>query len=268
MPAETTKRFVCIHGHFYQPPRENPWLETIETQDSAAPYHDWNERICSECYATNGAARVVNNENQITRIVNNYARISFNVGATLLTWLERHDPDTYAGILEADRQSQERFSGHGSALAQVYNHAIMPLANRRDKVTQIRWGKADILNPTDRFAPQVTSVVAGALWEWPPAVCGHQHDPVSLRRAKSWSAASYDVFTDLARDPATGVYLRVVNFYFKRPIDEEGHHREKLAELPVQVRDFLRDAALIRENGISPDSLPVQPVATPLASSL
>jgi alpha-amylase/alpha-mannosidase (GH57 family) len=92
LPAATTKRFVCIHGHFYQPPRENPWLETIETQDSAAPYHDWNERICAECYATNGAARVVNKENQITRIVNNYARMSFNFGPTLLSWLAENAP--------------------------------------------------------------------------------------------------------------------------------------------------------------------------------
>ena len=81
------KRFVCIHGHFYQPPRENPWLETIEIQDSAQPYHDWNERICAECYATNGAARIVNSRNQITRILNNYARMSFNFGPTLLSWV-------------------------------------------------------------------------------------------------------------------------------------------------------------------------------------
>ena len=87
--SAATQRYVCIHGHFYQPPRENPWLETVETQDSAAPYHDWNERICAECYAPNGAARIVNNKNQIMRIVNNYARISFNFGPTLLSWLRR-----------------------------------------------------------------------------------------------------------------------------------------------------------------------------------
>src|ERR1700689_2040248 len=110
------KRFICIHGHFYQPPRENPWLETVETQDSAAPYHDWNERICAECYATNGAARIQNAKNQITRIVNNYAGISFNFGPTLLSWLKDKDPDTYQKILDADRASAERFSGHGSAI--------------------------------------------------------------------------------------------------------------------------------------------------------
>ncbi len=138
-----SKRFVCIHGHFYQPPRENPWLETVETQDSAAPYHDWNERVCAESYATNGAARVVNNRNKITRIVNNYARISFNFGPTLLSWLKENAPRTYRMILDGERRSRKNFKGHSSAMAQVYNHVIMPLANRRDKITQIRWGIAD-----------------------------------------------------------------------------------------------------------------------------
>jgi alpha-amylase/alpha-mannosidase (GH57 family) len=138
-----SKRFVCIHGHFYQPPRENPWLETVETQDSAAPYHDWNERICAECYATNGAARIVNNQNQITRIVNNYARISFNFGPTLLSWLMENAPRTYRMILDGERRSRKSYKGHSSAMAQVYNHIIMPLANRRDRITQIRWGMAD-----------------------------------------------------------------------------------------------------------------------------
>ena len=138
-----SKRFVCIHGHFYQPPRENPWLETVETQDSAAPYHDWNERICAESYATNGAARVVNSRNQIMRIVNNYARISFNFGPTLLSWLKENAPRTYRMILDGERRSRKNFKGHSSAMAQVYNHMIMPLANRRDKITQIRWGIAD-----------------------------------------------------------------------------------------------------------------------------
>ncbi len=137
------KRFVCIHGHFYQPPRENPWLETVETQDSAAPYHDWNERICAECYATNGAARMVNHKNQITRIVNNYAGISFNIGPTLLSWVKENAPRTYRMILDGERRSRKNFKGHSSAMAQVYNHVIMPLANRRDKITQIRWGIAD-----------------------------------------------------------------------------------------------------------------------------
>jgi alpha-amylase/alpha-mannosidase (GH57 family) len=141
MPA--SKRFVCIHGHFYQPPRENPWLETVETQDTAAPYHDWNERVCAECYATNGAARMVNKENLITRIVNNYARMSFNFGPTLLSWLSENAPRTYRMILDGEARSRRSFKGHSSAMAQVYNHIILPLANTRDRVTQIRWGIAD-----------------------------------------------------------------------------------------------------------------------------
>jgi len=138
-----SKRFVCIHGHFYQPPRENPWLETVETQDTAAPYHDWNERICAECYAPNGAARIVNNKNQITRIVNNYARMSFNYGPTLLSWLAENAQRTYRMILDGERRSRKSYKGHSSAMAQVYNHIILPLANRRDRITQIRWGIAD-----------------------------------------------------------------------------------------------------------------------------
>ncbi len=137
------KRFVCIHGHFYQPPRENPWLETVETQDTAAPYHDWNERICAESYAPNGAARVVNVKNQITRIVNNYARMSFNFGPTLLSWLRENAPRTYRMILNGESRSRKRYRGHSSAMAQVYNHMILPLANARDRSTQVRWGIAD-----------------------------------------------------------------------------------------------------------------------------
>jgi alpha-amylase/alpha-mannosidase (GH57 family) len=143
VPAINNKRYICIHGHFYQPPRDNPWLETIETQDSAAPYHDWNERICAECYATNGAARIVNIENEITGILNNYARMSFNFGPTLLSWLAEQAPRTYRMVLDGERRSRELFSGHSSAMAQVYNHLIMPLANERDRLTQIRWGIAD-----------------------------------------------------------------------------------------------------------------------------
>ncbi|MGA2890766.1 MAG: DUF3536 domain-containing protein [Terracidiphilus sp.] len=137
------QHFICIHGHFYQPPRENPWLETVETQDSAAPYHDWNERVCAECYSPNGAARIVNSKNQIIRIVNNYARISFNFGPTLLSWLKENAPRTYRMIQDGERRSRKNFKGHSSAMAQVYNHVILPLANRRDRITQIRWGIAD-----------------------------------------------------------------------------------------------------------------------------
>jgi alpha-amylase/alpha-mannosidase (GH57 family) len=139
----TTPRFITIHGHFYQPPRENPWLETVETQDSAYPYHDWNERISAECYAPNAASRILDANDRIVKIVNNYASISFNFGATLLSWLEAKAPVTYAAILEADRISRERHSGHGAAISQAYNHIIMPLANERDRRTQVRWGIRD-----------------------------------------------------------------------------------------------------------------------------
>ncbi len=136
-------RFVCVHGHFYQPPRENPWLETVEVQESAAPYHDWNERITSECYAPNGASRINDNHDEIIRILNNYALMSFNFGPTLLSWLKDKAPRTYRMILDADIASAARYSGHGSAIAQVYSHIIMPLASERDARTQIRWGIAD-----------------------------------------------------------------------------------------------------------------------------
>ncbi|MDD3374149.1 MAG: DUF3536 domain-containing protein [Candidatus Omnitrophica bacterium] len=136
-------KYICLHGHFYQPPRENPWLEEIEGQDSARPFHDWNERISFECYSRNSASRILNNDKKIIDIVNNYSKISFNFGPTLLSWMEKKDPETYRDLLYADQLSQQNFSGHGSALAQVYNHMIMPLANERDKRTQISWGIKD-----------------------------------------------------------------------------------------------------------------------------
>ncbi len=136
-------RYICIHGHFYQPPRENPWLEAVELQDSAAPYHDWNERITAECYAPNAVARILDDQGRIVKLLNNYSQMSFNFGPTLLSWLQAKAPETYAAILAADRDSRKHFSGHGSALAQAYNHIIMPLANRRDRLTQILWGRAD-----------------------------------------------------------------------------------------------------------------------------
>jgi alpha-amylase/alpha-mannosidase (GH57 family) len=136
-------RYLCIHGHFYQPPRENPWLEAIELQDSAYPYHDWNQRITAECYAPNGASRILDADDRIRQIVNNYSKISFNVGPTLLAWMEQECPDVYGAILAADEESQRRFSGHGSAMAQAYNHMILPLANARDQRTQVLWGIRD-----------------------------------------------------------------------------------------------------------------------------
>ncbi|MEO1654657.1 MAG: glycoside hydrolase, partial [Bacteroidota bacterium] len=137
------EKFICIHGHFYQPPRENPWLEEIELQESAEPYHDWNERITAECYNPNGVSRILNGDGQIIDIVNNYSNISFNFGPTLLSWMKDNAPSSYQYILDGDKESIQRFNGHGSAIAQVYNHIIMPLANRRDKETQVIWGIED-----------------------------------------------------------------------------------------------------------------------------
>ena len=146
-------RFVCIHGHFYQPPREDPWWEEIEVQPSAAPFRDWNERITAECYGPNAWARILHDSGAIDQVVNNYSRISFNFGPTLLSWLEQHQPKVYEAILEADVESRGRFSGHGSAIAQTFNHMILPLANRRDKETQIHWGIEDFLHRFGR-APE------------------------------------------------------------------------------------------------------------------
>ena len=133
-------RLMCIHGHFYQPSRENPWLERIEMEDSSAPYHDWNERICAECYGPNAHARIVDSSGRVKRMINNYAWMSFNFGPTLLAWLEAHAPEVLASIQEADRLSLERSQGHGNAIAQAYNHTILPLANQRDKSLQVEWG--------------------------------------------------------------------------------------------------------------------------------
>ncbi|MDR9785706.1 MAG: hypothetical protein RJR37_00225 [Peptococcaceae bacterium MAG4] len=159
-------RCICIHGHFYQPPRENPWLEEVELQDTAYPYHDWNERITAECYEPNTVSRILDGEGWIRRIINNYARISFNFGPTLLSWLERKQPGVYQAILDADRESRKRFSGHGSALAQAYNHMIMP------------WPTAAINTPRSSGASATLNTASGGnrrgcgcpkpAWTWKP----------------------------------------------------------------------------------------------------
>jgi alpha-amylase/alpha-mannosidase (GH57 family) len=136
-------KYVCIHGHFYQPPRENPWLEYVELQDSAYPYHDWNARITEECYRQNAASRILGPDKRIIEIVSNYESISFDFGPTLMYWLESHAPDVYEMVLEADKRSCEKFSGHGCAIAQAYNHMVLPLANTTDKHTQVAWGIED-----------------------------------------------------------------------------------------------------------------------------
>lgn len=143
METTENKVFLTVHGHFYQPPRENPWLEAIEQQDSALPNHDWNERINNECYNPNSISKIVDSKNQILDMVNNYEYMSYNFGPTLLSWMEEFAPMAYERIIKADLASRKMHGGHGNAIAQVYNHMIMPLANERDKQTQVKWGIKD-----------------------------------------------------------------------------------------------------------------------------
>ncbi|MDH5720646.1 MAG: DUF3536 domain-containing protein [Spirochaetia bacterium] len=145
------KKYICIHGHFYQPPRENPWINEIESEKTAFPYKNWNQRIANECYSPNTFARILNEEKKIVRILNNYSRMSHNIGPTLLQWLQKYEFETYQNIIEADMISREKFSGHGAAIAQAYNHIIMPLASLRDKKTQVKWGIADFIDRYERY---------------------------------------------------------------------------------------------------------------------
>ena len=121
-------KFICVHGHFYQPPRENPWSGIVPRQESASPFHDWNVRINSECYAPNAQARILDEKGVVIETINNYSNISFDFGPTLLSWMESNAPDTYQAVMDADEISRKKFSGHGSAMAQCYSHMIMPLA--------------------------------------------------------------------------------------------------------------------------------------------
>lgn len=139
----TINRYVCVHGHFYQPPRDNPFTGELEEQQSAAPHTNWNVRITAESYAPNADARLLDDAGDLVKTVNNYELISFDFGPTLLSWMAKAAPDTYAAVIDADRASAARFGGHGSAMAQSYNHTILPLSNHRDRVTQVKWGIAD-----------------------------------------------------------------------------------------------------------------------------
>jgi alpha-amylase/alpha-mannosidase (GH57 family) len=143
--AEMPPPTLAVHGHFYQPPRENPWTEVVAAEPSAAPRHDWNERITEESYRPNGWARIVDERGRVVALVNNYAHLSFNVGPTLLSWLDEHAPDVLARMVDGDRQG-------GGGVAQAYNHMILPLANERDVRTQVRWGLADFRHRFGRDA--------------------------------------------------------------------------------------------------------------------
>jgi alpha-amylase/alpha-mannosidase (GH57 family) len=138
------KLYLCIHGHFYQPPRENPRTGEIELQPTAAPYHDWNERIFQECYKPNTEAIIADlATNKILERVNNFEYLNFNFGPTLLHWIKDKHPEVFRLIVDADKKSVTAHNGYGNAIAQVYNHIIMPLANKRDNITQIKWGLYD-----------------------------------------------------------------------------------------------------------------------------
>jgi alpha-amylase/alpha-mannosidase (GH57 family) len=204
-------RSICIHGHFYQPPRENAWLEAIELQDSAHPYHDWNERITAECYAPNSASRIVDHEGRIRKITNNYAKISFNFGPTLLSWMEIKVPEIYRAVLESDRESRDLYQGHGSAIAQAYNHMILPLANRRDKVTQVLWGITDFefrfgRKPEGMWLPE-TAVDLETLDVL--AECGIRFAILAPHQAKRFKPAEAEQWQDTAGGniDTTRVYL-------------------------------------------------------------
>jgi alpha-amylase/alpha-mannosidase (GH57 family) len=195
-----TERYLCVHGHFYQPPRQNPWLEELEAEASAAPFHDWNERITAECYAPIAAARIVDGEGRLLEIHNTYTQISFNFGPTLLAWLEKADPTTYQQIIAADHLSRASRGGHGNAIAQAYNHLIMPLANRRDKVTQVVWGSGDFQSRFGRLPEGMWLPETAVDLETLDILAQHgmrftilspfQAKRVRMPREKTWSDAS------------------------------------------------------------------------------
>lgn len=218
------KKYICIHGHFYQPPRENAWLEAIEQQESALPFHDWNERITAECYGPNAFSRILNQEGFITDIVNNYSNISFNFGPTLLDWLQKNAIEVYHEILAADKLSLLKNNGHGSAIAQVYNHIIMPLANEHDKQTQVIWGIADFEKRFNR-KPEGMWLAETAV-DTATLECLAAHDIkftiLAPRQAKSIKQINEGVWTDVSGEKidTTQVYLcklpsgKSINLFF------------------------------------------------------
>ncbi|MBV8382423.1 MAG: DUF3536 domain-containing protein [Planctomycetaceae bacterium] len=206
-------RYICIHGHFYQPPRENPWLDLVEVQDSAAPDHDWNERITRECYAPNTRSRLLDAQGRIINLSNNYAWMSFNFGPTLLSWLERSAPEVLERIVEADRISRERRGGHGNALAQVYNHVIMPLASAHDRRTQVLWGIADFRHrfgrdPEGMWLAETAADVASleALAE-----AGIRFTILAPHQAKRWRKAGAQEWVEIPGgvDPSRAYSIRL-----------------------------------------------------------
>ena len=224
-------KYVCIHGHFYQPPRENPYLEAVELQDSAYPYHDWNERITAECYAPNAASRIQDSESRILKLLNNYAQISYNFGPTLLSWMKEQAPRVYEAILEADKESSERFSGHGAALAQGYNHMILPLANRRDKVTQVKWGIRDFESrfgrkPEGMWLPETAVDTETLLVLAENGIKFTILAPRQAKRVRARDSRKYDDVSGARVDPARAYIARLPTkkvmcvFFYDGPISQ------------------------------------------------
>jgi alpha-amylase/alpha-mannosidase (GH57 family) len=223
------EKYICIHAHFYQPPRENPWLEAIEYQQSAHPYHDWNQKINAECYRPNGMARILDSNGRIDRIINNYSGISFNFGPTLLSWLSTEDPAAYSRIMEADKESRKRFSGHGSGLAQAYNHAILPLCNERDKITQIRWGISDFVyrfgrTPESMWLPETavdleTLDLMAQMGLKFAILAPHQVRRVRKRGERAWRTISnQDIDPSMAYEIRLPTGRRMAIFFYDGPI--------------------------------------------------
>lgn len=247
--------FLVVHGHFYQPPRDNPWLGLVERQDSARPYHDWNERIAAECYTPNAFARILDDEGRIVSIVNNYELMSFNFGPTLLSWLERHAPDTYRRILEADRRSVAA-RGFGNAIAQAYNHAILPLCNERDRRTQIRWGLYDFQRRFGRRADAMwlpetavsTATVEALLDEGLKFVILSPHQAESARDGGDWfdvSSATIDPTQPYRLHAPSGRSIDV--FFYDGPISSAIGFEGLLFSAATLVNRF--GSALVADRG-------------------
>jgi len=224
-------KYVCVHGHFYQPPRENPSLEAIEVQDSAYPYHDWNERVSAECYAPNAKSRLFDDQQRIVQIVNNYGEMSFNFGPTLLLWMCNKQPQLLESIQQADKLSQAKFGGHGSAIAQAYNHMILPLAHPRDKETQVVWGIRDFQarfgrKPEGMWLPE-TAVDTASLEAL--AAQGIRFTILAPRQAKRVRAFDSRSWKDVSGDrvdPSRAYQVRlpsrktIVVFFYDGPISQ------------------------------------------------